>query len=85
MPHVGAGEGVCGRDGPGDDDEEPQPLSQPWQEQLQKFQKITLQKIMFCLRGRFPSLREIFYIFKGAVSRDFRPLYFFINRTHLGP
>ena len=23
--------------------------------------------------------------FKGAVSRDFRPLYFFINRTHLGP
>ena len=24
-------------------------------------------------------------VFKGAVSRDFRPLYFFINQTHLGP
>ena len=23
--------------------------------------------------------------FKGAVSRDFRPLFFFMNRTHLGP
>ena len=23
--------------------------------------------------------------FKGAVSRDFRPLFFFINQTHLGP
>ena len=24
-------------------------------------------------------------LFKGAVSRDFRTLFFFINRTHLGP
>ena len=24
-------------------------------------------------------------ILKGAVSRDFRPLFFFMNRTHLGP
>ena len=31
------------------------------------------------------NIKECVLNIKGAVSRDFRPLYFFINRTHLGP
>ena len=37
------------------------------------------------LFGTYFLKRRCLLRLKGAVSRDFLPLYFFINRTHLGP
>ena len=38
-----------------------------------------------CVIDNLTQCCYILTLFKGAVSRDFRSLYFFINRTHLGP